>query len=460
MNKTFLRVIALLLLVSMLAVFAGCGNDQSGNTGTEGTQPSSVETTAPISAEVIDYAASVTLDMSSDTAKVEATVKTYVDGDTTHFYVDKSVDPTGTLKARYIAINTPESTGKIEEYGKAASRFTKEQLSKAVSIVLESDDANWNIDSTGSRYLVWIWYKTAEDEEYRNLNIEILQNGLAIASSSNNNRYGDVCMLAISQAKEQKLNVHSGQKDPDFYYGAAIELDLKELRTNIEDYNGMTVAFNGIVTKNNANTCYVEAYDSETDMYYGMTVYYGYGLSGTGLGILNVGNEVRIVGSVQYYETGGTWQVSDITYREMKPDDAGNIQCLSTDNPGSYRLTDPATFMKGQVEITDEEGETTSFSYGKLALSTSIAMENLTVVSAYTTQNEESSSYGAITLTCQAEDGTYVDVRTVVLYDENGDMVTQDAYIGHTINVKGIVDYYNGNYQVKVFDVTDIEIVG
>ena len=450
-NKTFLRAVSLLTLVCLVgAAMAGCVE----NGGDESSVPT---TTAPI--EVVDYASSVTLDMSSDTLKTEVTVKSFVDGDTTHFYVDSKVDASGVLKARYIAINTPESTGKIEEYGKAASNFTREKLSSATSIIIESDDSNWNIDSTGSRYLVWVWYKTADSDTYRNLNIEILQNGLAIASSSANNRYGSTCMAAINQAKAQKLHIYSGQQDPDFYYGEAIELDLKELRTHIEDYAGMTVAFNGIVTKNSNSTAYVEAYDAETDMYYGMTVYYGYSLSGTGLKILNVGNEVRIVGSVQYYETGGTWQVSDITYREMKPSDPGNIQKFSEGNSAAFRLTDPATFANGTVEIVTEEG-TEVYSYAELSLGASISMENLKVVDIYTTNDEESSSYGAMTLTCEASDGTTVSVRTVVLYDGDGNLVTEEAYAGKTITVKGIVDYFSGTYQIKVFNVSDMEIVG
>ena len=303
------RLCLVLVLCLLMGSIAGCtpaGGDPTGN-----SEPSEQQT--------VDYAGDLKLDMSSATLKQEVTVKTYVDGDTVHFHVPESVMPGGVLKARFLAINTPESTGKIEEYGKAASNFTKEKLSAAVSIIIESDDGNWNADSTGGRYLVWVWYKTADMDDYRNLNIEILQNGLAIASNSGGNIYGDIALAAIAQAKAQKLNVHSGQKDPNFYYGEAVELDLKELRTNVEKYNGQKVAFNGIVTMNANETAYVEVYDSETDMYYGMTVYYGYGLNGDGVQILNVGNEVRIVGTVQYYETGGTWQVSGLTYRSMKP---------------------------------------------------------------------------------------------------------------------------------------------
>lgn len=411
----------------------------------------------------VDYASQVKLDMASETVKQTVTVKTYVDGDTTHFHVPTTITDSGVLKARYIAINTPESTGKIEEYGKKASNFTREKLSSATSIIIESDDGNWNLDSTGGRYLVWIWYRTQETEEYRNLNIEILQNGLAIASSSANNRYGSTCMAAISQAKANKLNVYSGQRDPDFYYGEAVELTLKELRCNIEDYNGIQVAFNGVVTINNNNGVYVESYDEETDMYYGMYVYYGFNLSGPGLEILSVGNEVRIVGTVQYYEAGGTYQVSGLSYRQMKPNDPSNIQKLSEGHTPAYVETSAQTFKNGKVTIVsddDDEQEQQKqqvFDYAALAVGSSIEMKNLKVKSIYTTSDEESSSYGAMTLTCEV-DGITISVRTVVLYDGNKNMVTAEAYEGKTIDVKGVIDYFNGTYQIKVFSTDGILI--
>ena len=433
-----------LALCLMLGTLAGCGDSQPTN-----------GSTAP-AVQTVDYAGQLKLDMNSATRKLEVTVKTYVDGDTVHFNVPADVMPGGVLKARFLAINTPESTGKIEEYGKAASNFTKETLKKATSIILESDTDTWNADSTGGRYLVWVWYKTADMTDYRNLNIEILQNGLAIASNSGGNIYGDTALAAIAQAKAQKLNVHSGKKDPDFYYGEAVELDLKELRTNIEDYNGLKVAFNGIVTMNSNETAYVEVYDSETDMYYGMTVYYGYGLNGDGVQILNVGNEVRIVGTVQYYETGGTWQVSGLTYRSMKPNDPGNIQKLSEGHEPAYVLTDPVRFATGTVDVVVDETVTT-LPYAKLAMSTSIQMQNLYVKDVYTTNKEESASNGAMTLTCEV-DGVTISIRTVVLLDANGNLVTEDAFLGKTIDVRGLVDYFDGTYQIKVFSVNDITV--
>ncbi len=427
-------------------LLAGCGEPTNEPAKTEPTMPTS---TTPV--ENVDYAVSVKLDMNSATAKQEVTVKQFIDGDTTHFHVPASMMPGGVLKGRYLAVNTPESTGKIEEYGKKASNFTKEKLSAATSIVIESETATWDADSTGDRYLVWVWYRTDENSEYRNLNIELLQNGLAIASNSANNQYGATCMNAINQAKAQKLNVYSGQKDPDFYYGDAVELTLKELRTNVEDYNGMKVAFNGVVTVNDSNSVYVEAYDAETDMYY------GYNLNGKGLEILTVGNEVRIVGSVQYYEAGGTYQVSDLNYRLMQPDDPSNIQKISEGNEPAFFETTADRFLNGQVTVVDDEGNETTNKYAAMAMSTSIEMKGLTVIDSYTTQTEGSASKGAFTLTCLV-DGQYVDVRTTVLTDKDGNLVKADVYEGKTIDVKGIVDYYSGSYQIKVFSADNITI--
>ena len=461
----FRRIISALAAVCLILVcFTACGEanpgqetppvEESPSAQVSSTPSPSPSASAPL--EVVDYVSQLKLDMSSETLKQKVTVKTFVDGDTTHFYVPESVMETGVLKARYLAVNTPESTGKIEEYGKKASEFTKEKLSSATSIIVESDNGTWNADSTGGRYLVWVWYRTSETEDYRNLNLEILQNGLAIASSSANNRYGETMVAAIAQAKAQKLHVHSGQKDPDFYYGEAIELTLKELRTNIADYNGMKVAFNGVITMNNSNSVYIEDYDAETGMYYGMTIYYGYNLSGEGLDVLSVGNLARIVGSVQYYEAGGTYQVSDLTYRLMKPDDPNNIQKISSGHSAAYVLTDADTFVNGTVSIETEDGVSV-FDYANLALSTTLEMKNLKVVDVYTTLNEDSSSYGAMTLTCEV-DGQTVSVRTVVLFDENNEQITEEAYAGKTIDVKGIVDYFDGAYQIKVFNAKDIII--
>ena len=445
MMKTFKKLLSIVLaLVVLVVCFAGCKDkaeqQQSGN---------------------VDYVAETKLDMDSDTKKQEVTVKSYIDGDTTHFIVPTSVSEDGVLKARYMGINTPESTGKIEEWGKKASNFTKEKLLNAKSIIVESDNNQWNVDSTGGRHLVWVWYKPADSEDYRCLNLELVQNGLSISCGTTADRYGEAMTKAFQQAKAQKLHVHSGQKDPDFFYGDAYELDLKFLRTNIELYDNTKVAFEGVITYNNNNSVYIEEYDAETDTYYGMSVYYGYE-TGALLNILKVGNRVRVVGTVTYYETGGTWQVSGLKYREMKPDDPSNTIQISEGNAAGFAEIDAVKFANGKVDIDvlssldSEETTTKSFDYANLIMSTSVSMKNLKVVDIYTTHNGGDND-GAMTLTCKVGD-TFVDVRTIVLRDENGNMLTESDFVGKTIDVKGIVDYFSGAYQIKVFNSNDITV--
>jgi endonuclease YncB( thermonuclease family) len=435
-----LRKLFPLFLICLL--LCACGSEAA---------PTAPETTAAVTEpalEILDWADDI--QPSADTLKQEVTVKSFIDGDTTHFFVPEEVNPEGVLKARYLAVNTPESTGKIEEYGKAASRFTREKLENAAAVLIESEDGSWNPDSTSERFLVWVWYKPQGSDTWRNLNVELLQEGLARANSSANNRYGDTCMGAIQQAKAAKVGIYSGEPDPDYYYGEAVELTLKELRCNIESYNGMKVAFTGIISTNSGTQgVYVEEFDPDTGMYFGIYVYYGHGLNGSGLDAIAVGNESRIVGTVQFYEAVGTWQVSDLSYDMMDPKNPNNLQKLSSGHCAAYRPVAAEIFCSS-VTIVNGEAEQ-EFPWPQLALGTSLEMQGLTVVDAYTSDD------GAITLTCVQEEYT-VTLRTVPMKDENGNRITQENYLGKTVDVKGIVDYFDGTYQIKVFTPENITI--
>lgn len=456
-------ILLLVMFLSVIGLFACEGTKtptvEQPTKPTEELTPTPTPTPTPAPTETVDYAASVKLDMATESLKAEVTVKLLVDGDTTHFNITSSNFSGNVLKARYLAINTPESTGKIEAWGKTASNFTKEKLSNATSIIIESDTHKWNADSTGDRYLVWVWYRNSDTEDYRNLNIEILQEGLAIASNSEQNRYGSTCGAAIAQAKRLELCCYSSEKDPNFYYGAAQELTLKELRLNAAKYEGQKVAFEGVIFKDHSETVYVEEYDEETGMYYGMTVYYGYSASGKMLEILTVGNRVRIVGTVDEYL--GNYQVSGLDYKAMRPNDANNIQKLGDGFEGAYTKVSADDFVNKKISITTEtedDIQTNEYSFAQLAMNSSISMDNLKVVNIYTTDNEESSSNGAMTITCKVGDATVV-LRTVVLRDSSGNLITFREYDGKTINVKGMVDCYNGEYQIKIFSANDITIL-
>jgi endonuclease YncB( thermonuclease family) len=457
--KLFSKLIILLLIAAMCAAcLAGC------------TPP--VPNDGPIDGpadEFVDYASTVKFDPNSGRAYAEVTVRLFVDGDTTHFNISHPAFETGVLKARYLAVNTPESTGQIEPWGKKASNYTKEALKNATSIIVESNDEKWNADSTGDRFLVWVWYKTAEDEDYRNLNLELLQSGLARSSKMSDTCYADVCVKIFAQASANKLYVHSQNKDPDFYYGAAQPLTLKELKTNIEDYRGTTVSFEAVVVRNagSAKTAYLEEYDEETGLYFGIQMFYGYNL-GAGEQLLRAGNRIRVVGSVQYYEAGGTYQIADIKYDEFNPDPGTNIQLISEGHTPSYGEVDAKSLLTDKVTLdilqTDDEGEETiiqkTFDRGFLTMHSSAVLKNLTITDLYTTDKEDSSSKGAISITCRAEDGTTIVLRTTVLKNADGSLVTEDAFpVGSVIDAKGIVDVYNGVYQLKIFSAQHITFV-
>ena len=97
--------------------------------------------------------------------------------------------------------------------------------------------------------------------------------------------------------------------------------------------------------------------------------------------------------------------------------------------------------------------------YAAMAMGTSLEMKGLTVVDIYTTTNEDSSMKGAMTLTCYTK-GYKISVRTTVMRDADGNLITADAYEGKIINVKGVVDVFSGTYQIKVFSPEDITIIG
>lgn len=438
MKKISLRVFsACVLLCVLVASFTSCKKEEAKKDATP-------ETTH------IDYVAQTKLDMDGPTQKQEVKwgARSHIDGDTSHFEVPRSFNSSGIVKARYLAVDTPESTGQLEQYGKAASRFTQEKLSNATSIMIESDGEAWEYDGNG-RYLCWVWYKGEGDADYRCLNIELLQNGLGASSSASEGRYGEAAVAAIAQASREKLYMFSGKKDPEFPDKEATAVTLRELSPNVAEYKDVRVSVEGIVTYNSDYIAFIESYDPETDMYYGIQVFYGY--NNQLISVLELGASVRVVGVVQ--EHYGDWQITDLKYNRMYPKDPANTAKLSSGNPSGYREVTAEEFVGNKTILVGEEEKT--FKYAELAVATSLSMKNLQVVDAYTTTKEDSKDKGAMTLTCMV-DGYTITVRTAVLKDADGNVITQDSYLGKTIDVKGVVEQYEGTYQIKVMTTESI----
>ena len=490
MNKLSKLLIILIVLVMLVGCFAACGNQNSGNNDNdndvnqnEGANQNGGGTTdGGNEIEFIDYASQVKFDKNSGRKWAKVKVKSYIDGDTTHFTpIDGTqIGDLDYVKARYLSINTPESTGIIEPWGKKASNCTKEKLQNATEIIIESDSNKWDLDSTGGRYLLWIWYKTEGDTDYRNLNLEILQSGLAYGSNVSSNVYGQTALKILNQSKNLKLHVfNKTEKDPDFYYSKnAYELSLKEIKASIvwdnekgryvSEYEGKLVKFEAVVAVSDKDegTFYVEEYDAEVGVYYGMQVFTYSSIKD----IFDVGNRLSIVGTLQYYENGNTFQISNLKYDTLDPNWVGGCRIIGDGYSASYVETDVNTLLNSTVTLelketgTDENGDPTEnyvnkeFKYGELAHYTTVTVKNLTVQSVWTTKSGESK--GALTLTCKDENGVTIDVRTATqFYQPGGNYVPvtdADFPYGTEISVQGIVDYYNGEYQIKVFALSDI----
>ena len=171
-------------------------------------------------------------------------LKTPIDGDTAHFTPLVDSLGKGTMKARFYGIDTPESTGKVQEYGKPASNFTKEQLKYADAhgtIVVSSAQNDYGApepDSTGSRYVSLVWVnmdkKNAPYDELVLLNLWIVQEGLSwVKNVQSMPQYSDTFYAAENQAKAYYLNLHSGEPDPLFNYGDYEDASLLDIKNEI-----------------------------------------------------------------------------------------------------------------------------------------------------------------------------------------------------------------------------------
>ncbi len=132
--------------------------------------------------------------------KYIVTLNKCVDGDTAYFNLNKEV-----IKTRFLAIDTPESTNEIEEYGKEASNFTCNELTSAKKIEIEYDE-NSNKTDKYNRDLVWVWVDDVLLQE------TLLREGLAEVKYL----YGDYKYTAHLQdveaeAKESKIKIWSDE---------------------------------------------------------------------------------------------------------------------------------------------------------------------------------------------------------------------------------------------------------
>lgn len=140
-------------------------------------------------------------------AKEKVTLEKCVDGDTAWFKLDGE-----TIKTRFLAIDTPESTKEVEEFGKEAATYTCNELKNAKKIQIEYDE---NSDKTDKydRHLVWVFV----DNEL--LQKKIIENGLAeVAYLYDDYKYTDILKESESLAKSNQLGIWGEYEDYTYIY--------------------------------------------------------------------------------------------------------------------------------------------------------------------------------------------------------------------------------------------------
>jgi endonuclease YncB( thermonuclease family) len=174
------------------------------------------------------------------------TLRSTTDGDTARFYVGDT-----NVAVRFLGINTPESTGKIQPWGRAASDFTKEKLLTAERIILINDQDVFGVtDSSGNRYLGFVWYKPVDSQYFRLLNLELVElaytENLMFERSSICDYY-DAFQRAGTHASATGARIY-GQDDPTFdYSGQVYDISIRFAReafnqtVPLEDRNGEPV---------------------------------------------------------------------------------------------------------------------------------------------------------------------------------------------------------------------------
>lgn len=238
-------------LISFLTLFGvvslvGCKNEGKSTTTTATTTTAAPTTTVAPSTTTTttttfdkdagyrDITSSLTLSTSYEGKNFVddgiglVTVSRYTDGDTTQFKLNtKSVMAnTSYITLRYHGIDTPESTAGVEKWGKTAALYTENRLKSAYEIVLEGSTAPASTESNG-RYLGYVWYRESAIDTFKNLNLELVENGYSM-STSPVTKYQPYFLLASQFAQEHEMHIWGNDEDPNFSE-KPIETDRKSV---------------------------------------------------------------------------------------------------------------------------------------------------------------------------------------------------------------------------------------
>lgn len=140
-------------------------------------------------------------------SKIEVALEKCVDGDTAWF-----IKGDEKIKVRFLAIDAPESFGKVEPYGKEARKWACDELSHARTIELEYDKNSDKKDKY-DRDLAWVF---VDGELFQS---KIVKKGYAkVAYIYGDYLYTEKLYLDESLAKKGKINIWSDYQNKDHLY--------------------------------------------------------------------------------------------------------------------------------------------------------------------------------------------------------------------------------------------------
>jgi micrococcal nuclease len=345
--------------------FVKYGSDLvAGNVLAKGTEVRVYTTPLNLDVQYYDdlssYDATLQLETSDYTGKEfiadgigEVTVEKYVDGDTTYFRSGST-----TFSVRYLGIDTPESTALYEPWGKTAANYTKDQLSNAEAIVLQSEGDR---QDGNDRYLAWVWYIPQGGDTFILLNLELVELAYSKNKVATGSIYSSVLLYADINASLTKRRVW-GEIDPNYDYSKeGTQMSIQFLSENFVDYIGLKVVVSGEVTRKDGNSVYIQ---DETG--YGVYMYAGY----TSSAQLQVGANVTI-GALVPTLYNGSPQVSSFYKANLTVNDAYDFQI----DPLEIEYNDLSFELIGTL-VTIADLEVSGISYSETSSSESIYVED------------------------------------------------------------------------------------
>jgi len=348
----------------------------------------------------------------------EVTLGLCVDGDTVTVRSGST-----NITIRFLGINTPESTGKVEPWGKPASTFTKEKLTSANSIVLEAEGER--TDNNG-RYLAWVWYQAEAGDQYRLLNLEIIEEAYSFFTMGST-KYHETFISAHYKNTSIKKRLY-GETDPSFSTSkVALDSTIAYVLSGQEEYlTGTVFDLTVQVIRTVGDDFFVRDVlptDIDGEVVYGDIFVFGfYGVSY--YTYLNIGD---IVTFKCKFDINGNYgdQITDI--QELRITGSEEVVLDVID---SSEITDLSVY-KGEV----------------------ITIDNLIYKGFYQSQNDQESNPEQYTLNFESSTGKEFDVRIgnrlISRYNVN-DLVVDEVYM-----VTGGVSYYefaSDSYQLMLGD--------